>query len=150
MSLMFHTSPYTTLTTDIHAPGGIFFFASPGFSPFDPFLYCLNTFVLHVTLRSILPSLQQTQHKHPCPRRDFFFSVPSFPFDPFCTFKSFRPSSCHLCSILVLIQHSQQTDIYAPGGIFSSSSCPGFFPFFIHFCTVLNPFFVLHVTYVPY
>jgi hypothetical protein len=30
-------------------------------------LYCLNPFVLHVTLRSILPSLQQTQHKLPCP-----------------------------------------------------------------------------------
>jgi hypothetical protein len=26
-----------------------FFFACPGFSPFDPFLYCLNPFVLHVT-----------------------------------------------------------------------------------------------------
>jgi hypothetical protein len=49
-------------------------------------LYCLNPFVLHVTLRSILPSLQHTQHKHPCPRRDFFFACPGFfPFDPFCT-----------------------------------------------------------------
>jgi hypothetical protein len=46
-----------------------------------------------------------TRDRHPCPRRDFFFdihvtggiffSVPFFPFDPFCTFKSFRPSSCH-------------------------------------------------------
>jgi hypothetical protein len=57
--------------TDIHAAGGIFFFfACPGFSPFDSFLYCLNPSVLHVTLRSMLPSLQQTQHRHPCPRRD--------------------------------------------------------------------------------
>ena len=39
--------------------------------------------------------------------RDFFFPVPLFPFDPFCTFKSFRPSSCHLCSILVFIQQTQ-------------------------------------------
>jgi hypothetical protein len=38
-----------------------------------------------------------------------------FSFDPFCTFKSFRPSSCHLCSILVLIRHN--TNIHAPGGI---------------------------------
>jgi hypothetical protein len=49
-------------------PVGFFFFACPGFVlPFDPFLYCLNPIVLHVTLRSIL---QQTQHKHPCPRWD--------------------------------------------------------------------------------
>jgi hypothetical protein len=34
-----------------------FFFVCSGFFPFDPFLYCLNPFVLHVTLRSILPSL---------------------------------------------------------------------------------------------
>jgi hypothetical protein len=34
-------------------------------------LYCLNPFVLHVTLRSILPSLQLTQHEHPCPRWGF-------------------------------------------------------------------------------
>jgi hypothetical protein len=63
----------------------VFFFACPGFFPFDPFLYCLNPFVLHVTLRSMLPSLQQTQHKHPCPRWDFFFFTNSwvFPFDPF-------------------------------------------------------------------
>jgi hypothetical protein len=34
-----------------------FFFSVPLF-PFDPFLYCLNPlFVLHVTLRSMLPSL---------------------------------------------------------------------------------------------
>jgi hypothetical protein len=54
------------------SPGGFFFFffcACPGFFP-DPVLYCLNPFVLHVTLRSMLPSLQQTQHKHPCLRWD--------------------------------------------------------------------------------
>jgi hypothetical protein len=28
-------------------------------------MYCLNPFVLRVTLCSILPSLQLTQHKHP-------------------------------------------------------------------------------------
>jgi hypothetical protein len=49
-------------------PVGYVFFACPGFFfPFDPFLYCLNPFVLHVTLRSMLPSLRQTQHKYPCP-----------------------------------------------------------------------------------
>jgi hypothetical protein len=41
---------HTTVTKDIHLSGGIFF-ACPGFFPFDPFLYCLNPFVLHVTLR---------------------------------------------------------------------------------------------------
>jgi hypothetical protein len=29
-------------------PVGFFFVACPGFFPFDPFLYCLNPFVLHV------------------------------------------------------------------------------------------------------
>jgi hypothetical protein len=38
-------------------PPSIFFVTCPGFFPFDPFLYCLNYFVLHVTLRSMLPSL---------------------------------------------------------------------------------------------
>jgi hypothetical protein len=62
---------HTTLTTDRHpCPRWDFFFACPGFFPFDPFFYCLNPFVLHVTLRSILLSLRQTQHKHPCPRWD--------------------------------------------------------------------------------
>jgi hypothetical protein len=67
------TWQHTTLIRDRHpCPRWDFFFACPGFFPFDPFLYCLNPFVLLVTLRSILPSLQQTQHKHPCPRWDFF------------------------------------------------------------------------------
>jgi hypothetical protein len=35
------------------APTGIFFLLVRGFFPFDPFLYCLNPFVLHVTSRSI-------------------------------------------------------------------------------------------------
>jgi hypothetical protein len=39
------------------------------------------------------------------PQRDFF-PVKLFPFVHFCTFTSFRPSSCHLCSILVLIQQT--------------------------------------------
>jgi hypothetical protein len=47
-----------------------FLFVCPGFFPFDQFLYCLNPFVLNVTILSMLPSLQQAQHKHPCPRRD--------------------------------------------------------------------------------
>jgi hypothetical protein len=57
------TWQHTTLRREISMPPvGFFFFAYPGFFPFDPFLYCLNPSVLHVTLRSILPSLQQTQH----------------------------------------------------------------------------------------
>jgi hypothetical protein len=64
------TWQHTTLTRDRSMPPVGFFFAFPGFFPFDPFLYCLNPIVLHVTLRSMLPSLLQTQHKHPCPRWD--------------------------------------------------------------------------------
>jgi hypothetical protein len=47
------TLQHTTLTTDRHPcpTRNFFFFACPGFFPFDPFLYCLNPFVLHVTLR---------------------------------------------------------------------------------------------------
>jgi hypothetical protein len=42
----------------------------------------------------------------------------SFSFHPFCTLKSFRPSSCHFTfHTSVLIQQSQQTNIHAPGGI---------------------------------
>jgi hypothetical protein len=53
-----------------------------------------------------------------------FFSVPLFSFDPFCTFKSFRPSSCHLRSILVLIQQTQhkhpcpRRDFFCLSGVF--------------------------------
>jgi hypothetical protein len=61
---MFHAIVRTSNTTDKHPcprrDSFFFFFACPGFFPFDPFLYCLNPFVFHVTLRSILPSLQQT------------------------------------------------------------------------------------------
>jgi hypothetical protein len=54
---------HTTLTRDRHpCPRWDFFFS--------PILVLFNPFVLHVTLRSMLPSLKQTQHKHPCPRWD--------------------------------------------------------------------------------
>jgi hypothetical protein len=66
----FYLTSHNTHKRQTSMPPVGFFFACPGFSPFDTFLYCLNPFVLHVTLRSILPSLQQTQHKHPCPRWD--------------------------------------------------------------------------------
>jgi hypothetical protein len=74
MSLFtFHATVLSTNKTQTSMPpvGYFFFIFLPvrGFFPFDPFLYCLNPFVLHVTLRSILLSLQQTQHKHPCPGR---------------------------------------------------------------------------------
>ena len=46
-------------------------------------------------------------HEKCRPHYGFFPPVPFFTFDPFCTFKSFRPSSCHLWSILVLIQQTQ-------------------------------------------
>jgi hypothetical protein len=44
-----------------------FFFACPGFFPFDPFLYCLILFFCpscHFTFYATV-LLQQTQHKHP-------------------------------------------------------------------------------------
>ena len=47
----------------------------------------------------------------------FFFSYPGCSFDPFCTFKSFRPSSCHLCSILLSLYNKYNTNIHALGGI---------------------------------
>jgi hypothetical protein len=81
----FHTTVLKTNTTQTSMPPvGFFFFACPGFFPFDPFLYCLNPFFLHVTLRSMLPSLQQTQHKHPCSRRDFFSKSVPLPGFFFC------------------------------------------------------------------
>jgi hypothetical protein len=82
------------------------------FSPFDPFLYCLNPIVLHVTLRSMLPSLQQTQHKHPCPRWDFFCLSGVFPlWSIFVLFKSYRPS-CHFTfHATVLTTNTTQTSM---------------------------------------
>jgi hypothetical protein len=94
-------------------PVGFSFSPVRGFPPFDPFLYCLNLFVLHVTLRSILPSLQQTQHKAGVGY--ILFPVPVFPFEPFCTFKYFRPSSWHLWSILVLVQQTTKTSMPPAG-----------------------------------
>jgi hypothetical protein len=91
-----------THKTQISMPPGWIFFVCPGFFPFDPFLYFLNPFrpSCHFTFHATV-LIQQTQHKHPCPRWDFFFVCPEFfPFDPilYCI-KSFCPS-CHLCSIL--------------------------------------------------
>jgi hypothetical protein len=63
----FHITVLTTNTTQTSKPpvGYIYFFLPVrGFSPLDPFLYCLNPFVLHVTLRSILPSLQHNRNIH--------------------------------------------------------------------------------------
>ena len=46
-----------------------------------------------------------------------FFPFPLFPFDPFCTSKSLRPSSCHLRSILLSLYNKPNTNIHALGGI---------------------------------
>ena len=48
--------------------------------------------------------------------RPRIFFLPFFSFDPFCTFRSFRPSSCHLSSILLSL-YNNNTNIHAPGGI---------------------------------
>jgi hypothetical protein len=78
-------------------PSGIFFLPVRGFSPLIHFLYCFKSFrpSYHI-LRSMLPSFQQTQHKHPCPRWEFFFANSwVFPFDPFL-FCISRFSSFHV------------------------------------------------------
>jgi hypothetical protein len=49
--------------------------------------------------------------------RDFLFPVPFLSFDPFCTFRSFRPSSCHLCSIILSLYNKHNTNIHVSGGI---------------------------------
>jgi hypothetical protein len=99
------------------SPVGFFFLPVGGFSPLIHFLYCLNPFVLHVTLRSILPSLQQTQHKHLCPRWDIFCLSGFFPFDPFLY--CLNPFVLHvtLRSILPSLQQTQHRHL-CPGGIF--------------------------------
>jgi hypothetical protein len=96
-----------------------FFFACPGFFLFDPFLYCLNAFVLHFNLRYILPSLRQTQHKHPCPRWDFFF-LPVRGFSPLihsCTV--LNPFVLHVTFYVPCYRpfNKHNTNIHAPGGI---------------------------------
>jgi hypothetical protein len=94
--------------TDIHAPGGIFFFTNSWVFPFDPFLCCINPFSsFHVTYGP-----QQsftTQHKHPCPRWDFFCVSGVFPlWSIFVLFKSFRPS-CHFTfHATILIEQTQR------------------------------------------
>ena len=45
-------------------------------------------------------------HKSHMDRPRIFF-LPFFSFDPFCTFRAFRPSSCHLCSILLSLYNKQ-------------------------------------------
>jgi hypothetical protein len=47
-----------------------------------------------------------------------FFSVSFFPFDPFCTFKSFCPS----CPIVLSLHNKHNTNIHAPGGIRTHNS----------------------------
>jgi hypothetical protein len=47
--LMFHAIVHTSNTTQTSMPPVGFFFACPGFFPFDPFLYCLILSVLHAT-----------------------------------------------------------------------------------------------------
>jgi hypothetical protein len=76
--------PYNKHNTNIHAPGGIFFSCPVFFPPFDPFCTFKSFRPSSCHLWSILVLIQQTQHKHPCLRRDFFFFGPGFfPFDPF-------------------------------------------------------------------
>jgi hypothetical protein len=55
-------------------------------------LYCFNPFVPHVTLRSMLPSLQQTTQTS-MPPVGFFFLVPFF---PFIHFVLLNPSVLHV------------------------------------------------------
>src|SRR5579875_1186594 len=129
MSLFtFHATVLTTNTTQTSMPPVGFFFSCPGFFPFDPFLYCFISFrpSCHF-LRSMLPSLQQTQHKHPCPRWDFFFPVRGFsPLIHFCTV--LYPFVLHVTFYVPCYRpyNKHNTNIHAPGGIFFFLS--GVFP----------------------
>jgi hypothetical protein len=106
----------TNTTQTSMSPVGFFF--CPGFFPFDSFLFCLNPFVLHVTLRSILPSLQQTQHKHSCPGGIFFCLSGVFPlWSIFVLFKSFFVLHVTLRSMLPSSYNKHNTNIHVPGGI---------------------------------
>ena len=51
------------------------------------------------------------------PTRDFFFLSRFFPLIHFCAFRSFRPSSCYLCSMLLSLYKKHSTNIHASGGI---------------------------------
>jgi hypothetical protein len=51
------------------------------------------------------------------PQRDDFFLRSVFSVNLFCTFKSFRPSSCNLCSTLLSLYNKHNTNIHANGWI---------------------------------
>jgi hypothetical protein len=129
--------------TSMTPAGFFFFFACPGFFPFDPFLYCFKSlrpscqFTFHYT--DLTTNTTQTSMP-PVGFFFFFFACPGFvPFDPFLyCFKSFRPS-CHFTfHITVLTTNTTQTSM-PPVGFFFFFSCLGFFPF-DPFLYCLNPF----------
>jgi hypothetical protein len=74
----FHATVLTTNTTQTSMPQVGFFFPVPLF-PFDPFCTFKSFRPSSCHLWSILVLIQQTQHKHPCPRLDFFFLSRYFP-----------------------------------------------------------------------
>jgi quinol-cytochrome oxidoreductase complex cytochrome b subunit len=125
----------TTTTTQTSMPPVGFFFCLSGVFPHWSIFVVFNPFVLHVTLQSILPALQQTQHKHPCPRWDFFFVCPGFfPFDAFLY--CLNPFVLHvtLRSILPSLQQTQHKHPCLRWDFFFWP-VRGFSPL-IHFCTV--------------
>jgi hypothetical protein len=146
-----YLTTYNTHKKQTSMPPVGFFFCLSGF--FFPLIhFCtvfLHPFVLHVTLRSTLPSLQQTQHKHPCPRWDFFLPVRGF--SPlihfFVLFKSFRPSCLFTFHTTVLTKNTTKTSMprWDCFLFLFFLLIPGFSPL-IHFCSVLILFRPFHVT----
>jgi hypothetical protein len=67
--------------------------------------------------KTLPDNTQHSQETDIHARGGIFFLRPVFSFDPFCPFKSFPPSSCHLCSILLSLYNKHNTNIHAPGGI---------------------------------
>ena len=97
-------------------------------NPTRTYLFFFNLFLWSIFCLQVLPSfmslifrttvlIQQTQHRHPCPRRDFFCACPGFfPFDPFLyCLNPFRPS-CHFTfHITVLTTNTTQTSMPSAG-----------------------------------
>jgi hypothetical protein len=108
--------PYNKHNTNIHATGGIFGLSGvfPLWSIFEQFKSFRPScrFTFHATVL-----IQQTQHKHSCPRWDFFCLSGFFPFDPFLY--CLNPFVLHvtLRSMLPSLYNKHNTNIHAPGGI---------------------------------
>jgi hypothetical protein len=118
---MFHTTVLIQQhNTNIHAPGGIFFyFVSPGFFPFDPFLCCIKSFrpSCHFTFHTTVFTTNTTQTSMPPVGFFLFLSVRGFsPLIHFCTV--LNPFVLHVTfTFHATVLITNNTNIHAPGGI---------------------------------